>query len=289
MTSDVYQDLFGEGSFIGKGIYDVDAFERTCGAFPDNTVVSHDLIESAYARSALLSDVEVYEHFPSGYPADVSRRHRWIRGDWQIVKWLLPAVPTPNGGRTRNTISALSWWKIFDNLRRSLFPVATTLLLLAGWIFLSPIAALGTVVFVSIVIFGASLLYGLVDMPVGRSEIPFAANIRAWIEGIWNHLLQAGVTLLFVPFDAYLSVDAISRTLVRMFWTRKKLLEWKTSREAERRRARGSDQLFSSHVDCTIDWTVLHRRTCGRAASNDRYCFADFGRVDYRSGRRVVD
>ena len=107
VVSDVYQDLFGEGSFIGKGIYDVDAFEQSCGDFPENAILSHDLLESAYARSALLSDVELYEDYPSRYPADVSRRHRWIRGDWQIAGWLLPRVPAPGAARSQNPISAL--------------------------------------------------------------------------------------------------------------------------------------------------------------------------------------
>ncbi len=129
-VSDVYQDLFCEGSFIGKGIYDVDAFELALrGRFPDNRILSHDLVEGCYARSGLLTDVQVYEEYPATYQADVSRRHRWIRGDWQLLRWLLPWSPR-SAGRGGNTISALSRWKIFDNLRRSLVPVAQILLLL---------------------------------------------------------------------------------------------------------------------------------------------------------------
>ncbi len=119
VVSDVYQDLFGEGSFIGKGIYDVDSFEHRCGDFPENAILSHDLIEGAYCRSALLSDVTLYEEHPSRYAADIARRHRWMRGDWQIAAWLLPWVRGRSGRRVRNPISALSRWKIFDNLRRS--------------------------------------------------------------------------------------------------------------------------------------------------------------------------
>ena len=130
VVSDVYQDLFGEGSFIGKGIYDVDSFEQRCGDFPDNAILSHDLIEGAYCRSALLSDVTLYEEHPSRYAADIARRHRWMRGDWQIAAWLLPWVRGRAGRRVRNPISALSRWKIFDNLRRSLVPVAMLLVLL---------------------------------------------------------------------------------------------------------------------------------------------------------------
>ena len=138
-VSDVYQDLFGEGSFIGKGIYEVDAFERALlERFPENRILSHDLLEGCYARAGLLSDVQLYEEYPSRYSADVSRRHRWIRGDWQIARWLLPRVPGPGGRRQRNPLSGLSRWKIFDNLRRSLVPSALTLLLLLGWARLSP-------------------------------------------------------------------------------------------------------------------------------------------------------
>jgi hypothetical protein len=98
-VSDVYQDLFGEGSFIGKGIYDVDAFEHACkGRFPDNCILSHDLLEGCYARSGLLSDVLLYEDYPASYASDVRRHERWIRGDWQIASWLLPRVPAAEGG-----------------------------------------------------------------------------------------------------------------------------------------------------------------------------------------------
>src|SRR5450759_3589814 len=129
-VSDVYQDLFGEGSFIGKGIYEVDAFERTLkGRFPENRILSHDLLEGCYARAGLLSDVMLYEEYPHSYSADVNRRHRWIRGDWQLLRWLLSGLPGPDARLKKNTFSWLSQWKIFDNLRRSLVPAALTFLL----------------------------------------------------------------------------------------------------------------------------------------------------------------
>ena len=137
-VSDVYQDVFGEGSFIGKGIYDVDAFEPALGdRFPENRILSHDLIEGCYARSGLLSDVQLYEDYPSTYGADILRRHRWIRGDWQLAGWLRRRVPGPGNRRLGNPLSMLSQWKLFDNLRRSLVPAALTLLLLVGWIVLA--------------------------------------------------------------------------------------------------------------------------------------------------------
>ena len=133
-VSDVYQDLFAEGSYVGKGIYDVDAFRQaTAGRFPENLILSHDLVESGYARSALVSDVELHEDHPASFAAEMSRRHRWIRGDWQIAGWLLPRVLGPANKRLPNTLTALGWWKIFDNLRRSLVPPALLLFLLGGW------------------------------------------------------------------------------------------------------------------------------------------------------------
>ena len=109
VVSDVYQDVFGEGSFIGKGIYDVDTFERTLGGrFPENRILSHDLLEGCSARSGLLSEVQLYEEYPFRYSADVSRRYRWIRGDWQIACWLLSRVPVLGGHRQKNPLSGLS-------------------------------------------------------------------------------------------------------------------------------------------------------------------------------------
>src|SRR5690606_14340163 len=138
-VSDVYQDLFGEGSFVGKGIYDVDAFEHAlAGRMPDNRILSHDLLEGCYARAGLVSDVQLYEDYPARYAVDVKRRHRWIRGDWQLLPWLLPLVPlqpaaaAPTKARERNPLSMLSRGQLLDNLRRSLFPSALPVLLVLG-------------------------------------------------------------------------------------------------------------------------------------------------------------
>jgi cyclic beta-1,2-glucan synthetase len=143
-VSDVYQDVFREGSFIGKGIYDVDAFQRAVtGRFPENTILSHDLLEACHARSALVSDVEFYEEHPSRYNVDIDRRYRWIRGDWQITQWLLPRVPGSDARRIANPLSVLSQWKILDNLRRSLVPVALVFLILGNWLLLPELGGLG--------------------------------------------------------------------------------------------------------------------------------------------------
>ena len=136
-VSDVYQDLYGEGIFAGKGIYEVDTVQRVLDRrFPRNALLSHDLIEGAYARAGLVSDIEVIEDYPSHYSAYNRRKHRWLRGDWQIAGWLLPRVPDESGRRVPNPISIISQWKILDNLRRSLVEPATFLLLVLGWLVL---------------------------------------------------------------------------------------------------------------------------------------------------------
>src|SRR6202453_4048353 len=132
--SDVYQDLYGEGIFAGKGIYEVDTIRQVLDRrFPKNALLSHDLIEGAYARAGLASDIEVIEDYPSHYSASNRRKHRWLRGDWQIAEWLTSRVPDESGARVANPISAISRWKILDNLRRSLVEPATFLLLLFDW------------------------------------------------------------------------------------------------------------------------------------------------------------
>ncbi len=234
VVSDLYQDLFGEGSFIGKGIYDVDAFTQCCDNFPENTVLSHDLLESAYARSGLLSDVELYEDYPSRYPTDVSRRHRWIRGDWQIIGWLLPRVPGPGGRRVKNTIAALSWWKIFDNLRRSLAPAAAVILLLGCWLATaSPVGMLATF-FVLAAAGAVPLLVVLADLVRKSPDLPLAIHLRVVVGTLGKQATQYLFGLTFLPYEAYTSLDAIVRTLMRTLWTRHRLLEWKTFTAAHR-------------------------------------------------------
>ena len=234
VVSDVYQDLFGEGSFIGKGIYDVESFQKHCGKFPDNTILSHDLLESAYSRSALLSDVELYEEYPSRYQADVSRRHRWIRGDWQIATWLFPSVPDSGKERVDNPISVLSKWKIFDNLRRSLVPVAMMLLLLGSWLLASRPLATSLTLFVLLVVGLVPLLQTLWDLIRKPTEVRFQAHLRLTGYAFLSRVAQFLFSFVFLPYDAFISVDAIMRTLVRMTWTRTRLLEWTTASDAER-------------------------------------------------------
>jgi cellobiose phosphorylase len=233
-VSDVYQDLFQEGSFIGKGIYDVDAFVRAvAGRFPENTVLSHDLLESVHARSALVSDVELYEEYPSRYNVDINRRHRWVRGDWQITQWLLPRVPGSDARRIANPLSGLSRWKIFDNLRRSLIPTALLLLLLGSWLLLPALAGRGSLLVLAIVVF-PGLLGTLAEGFRKPDALPWTAHLRGMAESGGRQFGQIFLTLAFMPYDALISLDAIGRTLLRLLVTHKRLLEWQTSSDSER-------------------------------------------------------
>ena len=228
VVSDVYQDVFGEGSFIGKGIYEIDTFEKALdNRFPENRILSHDLLEGSYTRCAFASDVQFYEEYPSRYGMDVMRRHRWIRGDWQIGTWFLPFAPDANRKLRKNSISALSRWKIFDNLRRSLVPIAQVLLLLAVWTILpSPIfwtLAILAILFVPPFI---SSLWSASQKP---KEIAFDQHLSNTLGATNKSIKQALFTLVCLPYEAYLSVDAIVRTLWRLYISQKKLLEWNPS------------------------------------------------------------
>ena len=232
-VSDVYQDVFQEGSYVGKGIYDVDAFQRAIqGRFPENTVLSHDLLEACHARSALVSDVQFYEEYPSRYNVDMDRRHRWIRGDWQITQWLLPRVPGADARRMANPLSALSRWKIFDNLRRSLVPVALMLLMLGNWLLLPELGSLGSLL-VLVIITLPGLLSALVSVFRKPADLPWAMHLRGATGSGGRQLGQIFLTLAFLPYDAFISLDAIGRTLLRLLVTHKRLLEWQTSSDSE--------------------------------------------------------
>jgi cyclic beta-1,2-glucan synthetase len=234
IVSDIYQDLFGEGSFIGKGIYDVDAFELAVhGRFPENKILSHDLVEGCYARSGLLSDVLLYEEYPSRYSEDVGRRYRWIRGDWQLARWLLSRVPVLGGGREKNPLSGLSQWKIFDNLRRSLVPVALTLLFLLSWTILSP-AWLWTLSMVGILLVQPIIesVLGLCRKP---REVLLGQHLSASVRSAGRSFSQTIFMLICLPYEAFFSLDAILRTSWRLLISRRRLLEWNPSGKPNRR------------------------------------------------------
>lgn len=236
-VSDVYQDLFLSGSFIGKGIYAVDAFEQSLeGRFPDNRVLSHDLIEGCYAHSGLLSDVQLFETYPARYSADSKRRHRWIRGDWQLLPWLVPwLVPWLHTGShsvAQSPLSALSRWKIFDNLRRSLEPAALLALLLWGW--LASATPLAWTLALLALLLTRPVLDSLLEVLGKATDVPLSEHLLAALRTSGTYFVRAGLSLAWLPFETWYSLDAILRTLWRLAVSKRSLLQWNPSREDER-------------------------------------------------------
>ena len=231
-VSDAYQDLYGEGIFTGKGIYEVDTLYRVLDArFPTNSLLSHDLIEGAYARVGLATDMEVIEDYPSHYSAYNRRKHRWLRGDWQIAGWLFSTVRDQSGARVANPISLVSRWKIFDNLRRSLVEPATFILLMFAW--LTPgIWALGWTIAAVVLLFLPAwfqLAFALGRAVADKKRAAARDAVRAFLTTNFTTFL----TLVFVAHQTLVSLDAVVRTLVRRNFTRERLLEWETAAEAE--------------------------------------------------------
>ncbi|MFY8054863.1 MAG: GH36-type glycosyl hydrolase domain-containing protein [Limnohabitans sp.] len=227
-TSDVYQDLFGEGSFIGKGIYDVAVFEQALAdRFPDNRILSHDLLEGCYARCGLVSDVTLYEDTPTRYLNDVQRRHRWIRGDWQIAAWLRRCVPLANGQRMRNPLSMLSQWKLFDNLRRSLVSPALMGLLVLGWVWGSgsPVWVLSVLG----ILFFPALAHATLEACRKSVDIMPMQHVRQVVGTLQRKLLQSLFMLACLPYEAWYNLDAIVRTWARLLFTQRPLLEWQAA------------------------------------------------------------
>ncbi|HSJ09597.1 MAG TPA: hypothetical protein VK928_06765, partial [Longimicrobiales bacterium] len=214
-TSDVYQDLFGEGSFTGKGIYDVDVFDRaTHGRFPENTLLSHDLIEGSYARAGLVSSIIVYDDYPARYLTFTRRKHRWIRGDWQLLRWLTPRVHGPDGLEA-NRLPLLSRWKIFDNLRRSTIELGLMLFLAAGWLWLPGPALRWTALTLAAVAapWIVSLLLAALRPPLDRSWRAYYASVGSDAR---TSAQQVALAIAFLPHQAWVSADAIIRTLWRL-------------------------------------------------------------------------
>lgn len=227
-VSDVYQDMYGEGSFVGKGIYQVDAFRRVLEQrFPDNRILSHDLIEGCYLRSGLLSDVQLYEDYPASYQTDVRRQQRWIRGDWQLLAWLLPKVPTLRDGQVRNPLSLLSRWKIFDNLRRSLVPATLLSLLLFGWL------ATDSPLLWTLTVTGLLLLPGWFIAAVslfGRhADMRWSYHFHTVYQQMSGVLQEASFKLAVLPYEAGFSLHAIGCSLYRQWWAPQRLLDWTSS------------------------------------------------------------
>jgi cyclic beta-1,2-glucan synthetase len=232
-ASDVYQDLFAEGSFTGKGLYDVDVFEAALAdRVPDNTLLSHDLFEGLYARCGLVTDIELLDDYPSHYDTYAKRQHRWTRGDWQIARWLLPRVPDAHGHSVPNHLSLVARWKIFDNLRRSLVAPSVVVWLAVSWM-LFPASPFAWALFVVLTLAFPVYAHVTTNLLLHPRGIPWTSHFwSVWGDALTN---TAQVLLLFVTLShqAYLMVDAVLRTLYRTLVSRRRLLEWMTAAQAE--------------------------------------------------------
>jgi len=237
-VSDVYQDAFHEGSFIGKGIYDLEVFSRTVvGRFPDNLILSHDLLEGCYARTGFVSDLQVFEECPVSYLADSRRRHRWIRGDWQVLPWLLPSVRDKSSKKQRNPLSLLSRWKIFDNLRRSLVTPMTFIFLLIAWTCLTdPLFWTAYIVLLCLIPPITIIGWKIIKKPIEQTWRP---HLHTMPRVIRDHLAGTLVTLAFLPYEAYNSLDALLRSCWRMVVSHCNLLEWTSHQEVGRKGTHG--------------------------------------------------
>ena len=249
-VSDVYQDLFAEATFTGKGIYEVDVMRAVLERrFPENALLSHDLIEGAYARVALVSDIELIDDYPSHFSAYNRRKHRWARGDWQILRWIFNRVPDYERTLISNPISLISRWKILDNLRRTLLDPSILLLLLGGWFALPGSPAYWTTAAVAVLLLPVycDLLFALLRIPRGWHAL--GAWVRDTARTFANGHAIALFALIFLLHQALLSMDAITRSMLRVFVTGHRLLEWETAAEAEVA-VRGK-----STVDLYLVWT----------------------------------
>jgi cyclic beta-1,2-glucan synthetase len=240
-VSDVYQDLFGEGIFVGKGIYDVEAFERAMeGRVPENALLSHDLFEGIQGRAGLVTDVALYEDYPPSYFVYSQRLHRWFRGDWQLLPWLLPRVPGAGGQKRPNPLSLLDRWKIIDNLRRSLQAPAILLLLAAGWLFLP-----GSPLFWTLV----ALLTLAVPLVTGLIVGLLRSRGDGLLEGLRAEAARWLLAVVLLPYEAIIALDAIATTMVRLLITHKRLLQWTTHAHTVR--------LFQQERQVGVVWTQM--------------------------------
>jgi len=236
-VSDAYQDLFGEGIFTGKGIYEVETLHAVLNRrFPRNALLSHDLIEGAYARAGLATDIELIDDYPSHYSAYSRRKHRWVRGDWQIVQWIFSRVPEESGRRVRNPISDISRWKVFDNLRRSLVDPFLFALFIAGWMWLPGGPLYWTIVSLILLIFPTLVQLGF---GLGRTFVAGSkGSAGEAFAGFGHVLLVVLLNFVFLPHQTLLAIDAVARSLVRRYITGERLLEWETAAQAESQSSR---------------------------------------------------
>ena len=227
-VSNAYQDLSGEGSYIGKGIYEPRFFYRMLAdRFPDECLLSHDLIEGAHVRTGLASDIELFDEFPSDYISYSRRQHRWIRGDWQIAEWIFPRVPDRNHNRVANPLSILNRWKIFDNLRRSLVPAESLAALVMTWFFATDLQFFAAALTASLVLFQS--LAGPLTWVTSRHGY----RAFSWRQ-IRHDLGRAVAEAALLLHQAGMALDAIIRVFYRRLISRRGMLEWSTAQMTER-------------------------------------------------------
>ena len=247
-VSDVYQDLYGEGSFVGKGLYELRTVHKVLdGRFPRNQILSHDLIEGAYTRAGLASDIKVIDSYPSHYSAYARRKHRWVRGDWQNVEWLLSKVPDESGKWVNNPISLISRWKILDNLRRSTVEPATVAMFLLAWTVFPGRPRYWTMALLA-VLFAPTLFQFLVNVVRGVVGGSFT-GVKNAFRALGTSAAGVVLSLAFRVHDALVSTDAIWRTIYRRFVSRQRLLQWETAAEAENGKKKRTP------VDIYLVWT----------------------------------
>jgi cellobiose phosphorylase len=234
-TSDIYQDLFGEGIYTGKGIFDVDVFrELLKDTIPDNSILSHDLLEGSFVRTGLVTDIELIDGFPAKYNSYMMRLHRWVRGDWQLLPYLRSKIRNRGGELIRNPLSLITKWKIMDNLRRSLISISLIVMLFLGFSVL-PASALFWVAVAALTVFFPVIL-ALFDLIFrGQLRQYLEKRHRAVITGVEVAFYQALLNFIFLPYNAYIMADAIIRTISRMYITKRNLLEWVTAADMEKR------------------------------------------------------
>lgn len=239
-ASDVYQDLFGEGSFVGKGIYDVDAFEAALrGRVPENRLLSHDLFEGSFARSALATDIEVLDEQPASYEVVTSRAHRWLRGDWQLLPWLGWRVPVAAGGHQKTDLRPRDWWKLFDNLRRSLVAPALCASLALAW-FVVPSLASWTTLLLAAVFLGPVLARQVLSL--ARAATAPKPQLTPLGGELLRNLQETALGVMLLLDQALLSLDGIARTAYRLLISKRHLLEWTTMSQAARRHRKGGQR-----------------------------------------------
>ena len=229
--SDVYQDVFSEGIFTGKGIYDLDVFLYMLnGEVPDNSVLSHDLLEGCFARTALITDIELVDGYPAYYNSSSMRLHRWVRGDWQLIPWII------KGGKL-NTISR---WKMFDNLRRSLLAPSLIMLVLLS---LSILPNGDTFLILAFIALLSPMIFDVSEAVVSPIR---GISLSGRIDNYKNATEQVFLVFCFIPYNAYLMADAIARTLYRLLISKKNFLQWQTAADLEQKLGKKLGDFISS-------------------------------------------